>query len=139
MSETLALTVETKPEELSRIAEAVEDLGSRMDWPPAVVFRVNLVLEEVSINIMNYAYDDGLHEFEITFTAEPDALTIEVVDDGRPFDPLSDALQPDVDAAIEDRSIGGLGIHLVKTMVDELSYRRERGKNRLTLVSRIGE
>ena len=54
----------------------------------------------------------------------------------RPFDPLYDAKQPDVGAAIEDRPIGGLGIYCVREMMDEVHYRREQGKNHLTLVSR---
>ena len=78
----------------------------------------------------------GLHEFEITLTSEADVLRIEVTDDGRPFDPLNEAPEPDLDASVDDRQVGGLGIHLVRTMVDEMSYRREQDKNHLTLVAR---
>ena len=59
-----------------------------------------------------------------------------IADDGRPFDPLTEAPEPDLESAIEDRPIGGLGVHLVRTMMDEVRYRREEGKNRLTLVKR---
>lgn len=136
MSATLSLTVKTQAEELARITAAVEDFGEQEDWPPDLVFRVNLALEELGVNIMNHGYDEGLHEFDITLISEDDTLTIEIVDDGRPFDPLHDAKQPDVGAAIEDRPIGGLGIYFVREMMDEMHYRREDGKNHLTLVSR---
>ncbi len=137
MSAQLSLKVETRLDELERITAAVEDLGEQEDWPPAFTFRVNLVLEELGINIMNHGHDEGIHEFEITMTSDAEALTIEIADDGRPFDPLHDAPTPDTAAALEDRSVGGLGLHLVRTMVDELHYRREQGENRLTLVTQI--
>ncbi len=135
MSAKLSLTVKTQAEELARITAAVEDFGEQEQWPPELVFRVNLVLEEVGVNIMNHGHDEGIHEFDITLTSEERTLTIEIVDDGRPFDPLHDAKRPDVTAAIEDRTIGGLGIYFVREMMDELHYRREEGKNYLTLVS----
>ena len=136
MSATLSLTVKTQAEELARITAAVEEFGEQQDWPPDLVFRVNLALEELGVNIMNHGHDEGLHEFDITLVSEDDSLTIEIVDDGRPFDPLQDAKQPDVGAAIEDRPIGGLGIYFVREMMDEMHYKRENGKNHLTLVSR---
>ncbi len=137
MSEQLKLKVETNPSELERISAAVEDIGQRENWPAQFIFRVNLVLEELGLNIMSYGYgEEGLHEFEITLTSEADVLRIEVTDDGRPFDPLNEAPEPDLDASVDDRQVGGLGIHLVRTMVDEMSYRREQDKNHLTLVAR---
>ena len=137
MSEQLKLKVETNPSELERISAAVEDIGQRENWPAQFIFRINLVLEELGLNIMSYGYgEEGLHEFEITLTSEADVLRIEVTDDGRPFDPLNEAPEPDLDASVDDRQVGGLGIHLVRTMVDEMSYRREQDKNHLTLVAR---
>ena len=136
MSGQLKLKVETDPSELERITAAVEDIGQRENWPAQFVFRVNLVLEELGLNIMNYGHEEGLHEFDITLTSDEDVLTIEITDDGRPFDPLSDAPEPDLDASVDDRKVGGLGLHLVRTMVDEMSYRREQDKNHLTLVTR---
>ena len=139
MSTKLSLKIEAKHDELERIVAAIEDLARQESWPPALLFRVNLVLEELGLNIMDYGVDNGLHEIEITLTSEEDSLTIEITDDGRPFDPLNDAPTPDLDAPIEDRRVGGLGIHLVRTMMDEMHYRREPGKNRLTLVTRRSE
>ena len=130
------MKIETRPDELGRITAAVGDFGQREDWPAETVFRLNLALEEFVLNIMNHGHEDGLHEIEITLTSEPDAITIEITDDARPFDPLNDAPQPDLAAAIEDRPVGGLGIHLVRTMMDEMNYRREGGKNHLTLITR---
>ena len=135
LSEKLSLRVETKRDELKRITAVVEDMGRRENWPSSLVFRVNLVLEEMGLNIMDNAFDGGLNEFDITLTSDPDSVTIEIIDDGRPFDPLNDAPPPDVKSALEDRPVGGLGIHFVRSMTDELVYRREQGKNHLTLLT----
>ena len=136
MNEKLSLKVETQRDELGSIIAAVENMAERENWSPDLVFRVQLAIEEVVLNVMDYGYDDGIHEFEVIITSDSDSLTIEVVDGGRPFDPLTDATIPDLDASVEDRKVGGLGIHLVRTMMDRVDYRREQGRNHLTLVAR---
>lgn len=136
MSVKLALKVETRTEELERVAAAVETLAEQENWPPGFTFRVNLVLEEFGINIMNHGHAGGLHAFDITLTSEPDSLLIEFTDDGKPFNPLEDAPLPDTEAALEDRPIGGLGIHLVRKMTDRMHYRREDSKNHSTMIMR---
>ncbi|MDE2817363.1 MAG: ATP-binding protein [Chloroflexota bacterium] len=139
MSTELRLKVETRHDELDRVTAAIEDFALEADWPLDLAFKVNLALEEIVINVMNYGHDDGLHEIDITLTTEEDSLTIEIVDDGRPFDPLHDAPIPDVNAELEDRNIGGLGIHFVRKMMDDVRYRREEGKNHLTLVTSLAK
>lgn len=141
MSATLTLNIERSHDELGRITDAVDDLGHKESWSNDLLFRVHLVLEELVLNIIDYGFDDGRddHELEVVLISEDDSLTIEVTDDGLPFDPLEDAKKPDVNAPLEDRPIGGLGVHLVRTMMDEMTYRREDDKNHLTLVARRDE
>lgn len=137
MSEKASIKIKTMRDELMNIANFVEDIGNRQDWPLDLVFRINLVLEELGLNIIDYAHDDGgVHEFDISLTSGEKEITIEVVDDGKAFDPLSDAPKVDIESNLEDRRVGGLGLHLVRTTVDDMSYRRENGKNHLTLVAR---
>ena len=137
MSAALSLRIATRLDELPRLDAAVEDFAQEQAWPPDLVFQVKLVLEELGVNIVNHGHDDDArHEIEIEIASAADALTIEIADDGRPFDPLTEAPEPDLKSALEDRPIGGLGVHLVRTMMDEARYRREEGKNRLTLVKR---
>ena len=136
MSAKVSLMIEASPDALERINEAVESLSSQEEWPPDLLFTANLVIEELGLNVINHAYHGDSGEFEIIIASEDDALTIEFIDNGPPFNMLTDAPIPDVDAPVEERPIGGLGIHLVKTMMDELDYRRERDKNHLTIVKR---
>ena len=139
MSATASLKIETRHDELDRVSAAVEELAEREGWPPEMVYRMTLVIEELVVNIINHGHDDGVHDIEIAMASEPDALTVEIIDDGRPFDPLSDAPEPDLDSLLEDRPVGGLGIHLVRTMMDEVHYRREQDRNHTTLIARRGE
>ena len=134
-----SFTVESRPDELEAIFAAVEGIAEKEDWPPDLVFRMKLVLEEMGLNIINYGYDEDDQKIEFTVNSEADAVTIEISDEGKPFDPLSDAVEPDVEAAMGDRPVGGLGIHIVQTMMDEMHYQRVDGKNLLTMVSRRAE
>ena len=139
MNTKLSMKVETRHAELNEIVAAVEGMAEREKWSPELVFRVQLAIEEVVLNVMDYGYDEGVHEFELILTSEADTLTIEVVDDGRPFDPLNDVPTPDLEATVEERKVGGLGIHLVRTMMDQVNYRREQGRNHLILIARKAE
>jgi len=85
------------------------------------------------VNIFTYAYPDRMGD--VVIVCRPDAagkLLIEITDDGIPFNILTRD-EPDLDSGIEERSVGGLGIFFVRRLVQEIRYRREGGKNVLTL------
>ena len=137
MSRRLSLCLPTKLDQLDRIYNAVDELGEAEDWPPGMVYQVKLVLEELGVNIVTHGHDnDPEHEFEIILDSETDVLTIELRDEGQAFNPLTDCPEPDLESGLDDRPVGGLGIYLVRTMMDELNYRREDNKNILTIVKR---
>ena len=139
MSEVLDLTVLTDREELDGITEAVETFAESQEWSPDLLFRINLVLEELVLNIMNYGHDDNEHEIKISLTSADDLVTINIEDGGHAFDPLTDAPEPDTEGPIENRAIGGLGVMLAREMMDDMAYRRENGRNYLTLSRRRSE
>ena len=136
MSPPYTFTIVTDPGELGRIAATVEEIGEKEHWSAELIFRVHLALEELGLNVINYGHDEGLHEIQFTVTSQAEQVTIEMTDDGRPFDPLHDAPPPDLSAPLEDRRIGGQGVHLVRTLMDQVQYERISGKNHITLVSR---
>ena len=97
------------------------------------MYLVSLAIEELVTNCIKYGYDDAKdHAVDIVLVIEDHALRIDLVDDGNPFNPL-EAPRPDLSAAIENRPIGGLGIHLLRELADEVSYERRDGTNRLRL------
>ena len=135
MSETLSLKVHTNRGEIGHITDEIESLAEREAWTADLSFKVNLALEELVINIMDYGFEGGDHEIDVTLISEDHKLTIVIADSGKPFDPLEDAPVPDVDAPIDERPIGGLGIYLVRNMMDDMQYRREGERNYITLVA----
>lgn len=103
------------------------------------VHGLDIALDEVLTNIVNYGYRDGRsHEVVVELSLAPDLLTIEVRDDGSPFDPLG-VPEPDLSADLEDRHVGGLGMHFVRSLLDRLAYKRSNGWNVLTLEKRLAE
>ncbi len=136
MAEALSLTITTARDELTAIAEEVEAVADREDWPFDLVFKVNLALEELVLNVLEHGFDDDddSKECKIDLTSDADAVTIVISDRGKPFDPLTEAPDADVDSVMGERQVGGLGLHLVETLMDEASYQRTDGVNQLTLV-----
>jgi serine/threonine-protein kinase RsbW len=124
--------------EIQWLAEAVEVFGEENGLPPKVVFQVNLALEELLTNTINYGYPQG-SENELTIKLElknSHDLIVEIRDDAFPFNPL-EIEQPDIGQDIEARSIGGLGIHLVRQMMDEIEYCWENDHNVLVMRKHI--
>ena len=139
MSAKLSLRMGFEAADLPRIQAAIGEFSREQDWPPDIEFQVDLVLEELVLNVVNHGSAGGAGEIAIELLSDAEAVTIEIIDDGKSFDPLTDAPDPDTESSIEDRAVGGLGIHLVRTMMDEVSYRREENRNHMILVKRRSE
>ena len=134
----LSMTIESKHDELDRITSAIEEFGEASGWAPDLVYKINLVLEELTLNIMNYGYtDEDIHYIDVSVNTGDAEVTIEIVDDGRPFNPVVDAPLPDLDGPMMDRRIGGWGVHIVRTIMDDVSYVRDDNKNRMKLVAKM--
>ena len=118
--------------EIERLASLVEGFCETRDIPLQAAYHLNLVLDELVTNIVSYGYDEGAGEREIRIRLQSDieAVHVEVEDDGRAFNPL-EVPAPDLDASLETRPIGGLGVHFLRTLMDDLCYRRENGRNKL--------
>ena len=131
----LTLIVKNDLSELARVAEAIETHGEARSWPMKWIMNANLSLDELITNIVSYRYvDTDAHEIRIALTEKERSLEIVVEDDGVAFDPFSEAPTPDLDADVEERRIGGLGVYFVKTLMDEVFYERRDGRNRITLI-----
>lgn len=104
---------------------------------PQLEFTLHLVVEEIVVNIVNYAYPVGADgEVSIDVIATPSAIELSFSDCGVPFNPLEKE-DPDTTLSAEERPIGGLGIFLVKQMMDSVNYRYEDGRNILTTTKNI--
>lgn len=122
---------------IAGLVSGIEATLAREGVPEPVGAALGLALDELLTNTVSYGYlDGGQHEILVGLDVAPGCVDLSVRDDGRAFDPLL-APDPDLTAELEDRKVGGLGIHFVRTLVDETSYERERGWNVLRLKKRF--
>ena len=117
--------------EVRRINHALGDFLAEEGVPGRTIHHVRLVVEELVVNVVRYAYDDKVaHKIGVDVRTEPRRVVVTIEDDGRPFNP-NDAPPPELRVALESRRVGGLGIHLVKKLSRELTYSRDNGRNRV--------
>jgi anti-sigma regulatory factor (Ser/Thr protein kinase) len=132
------LKISTDPADRKTVLDAVEALAAQHQFPTRATHDIELALEEHLTNISTYAYDEGetRRDIHVRFTLEGRELEVQVEDAGRAFNPL-DQPTPDLTSPIEERAIGGLGIHLIRKSVDALEYRRERERNVLVMRKKV--
>ena len=123
--------------ELDRLCQHCEEIGQTIGVTDKAIFEMNLALDELFTNIISYGFQDHQeHIVKINISIEGDLLEIRIEDDGVPFNP-TESKTPDFQCGIEECKIGGLGIHLIKKLMDEIKYQRVAGKNILLLRHRI--
>lgn len=132
-----SLLVSNKIDELSKVAQFIEELGVSWSLPDSLTANLNLVLEEAISNTILYGYDDAdNHTIEIIFNKSESQISITIKDDGLEFDPTKKG-DPDTSLTAEERPIGGLGIFLIKQLMDKVQYLREEKINCLILTKNI--
>ena len=131
------LSVSNQLSELGNIHSTLEKLINDWDIPLQFGMPLNLAIEEAFTNVVNYAYHD--HEqrlIDIEFVRTENQIEIIITDNGFPYDPTQNA-DPRTDLPLEERPIGGLGIFLIKKLMDDVQYQRHSDKNILKLTKRI--
>lgn len=136
MATSSTVTLPGKLENLHALVDFVTSYAVEQGFGGKKISEIELALEEIIVNIIKHAYKaygiDGDIEINCWLDKEK-RLNIEITDSGTPFDIFS-AREPDIDADIDERQIGGLGIFFVKKLMDEVRYKRENDQNKLTLV-----
>ena len=119
--------------EISAAAAKIDAFCESHTLAEQIAYAVNLAIDEILTNTISYGYDDEeSHRIELVVRLEGDTLVVVIVDDSRAFDP-SLLSQPDIEASIEERAVGGLGLFLVQQMMDGVAYQRREGCNVVTL------
>jgi serine/threonine-protein kinase RsbW len=132
-----------KRSEIPRLAEIVQQFGTNNRLSVDDIMRIRLVLDEILVNIVAHGFEEagdaGHHEIQVHLGLDDhDVLTIRVTGDARAYDPRL-APAPRFDLPIEERRKGGLGVHIVKAIMDTIDYRRVDGHNVLTLTKKLGD
>lgn len=138
-TDALSLTIPPETEAVPRILDAIEAWCDTHGIAPGVAHRLGVVVEELAANVAMHGTGgpDGATFVAVTIREAPGAIVATIEDDGRPFDPLGEG-EVDIDLPLEEREIGGLGVHFAKVMTRELAYLRADGRNRVTAVFDAG-
>ena len=132
------ITLEARIENVSKAIEMVDAELEKLECPMKAQMQMELAVDEIFTNIASYAYAPGTGEASVRFDFDPEegTVTVTFTDSGVPYDPLKKE-DPDVSLPAEERSIGGLGIFLVKKTMDDMWYEFRNGQNVLTLKKKI--
>lgn len=124
---------------LQDVIAFVETNAEAAGVSPARCSGLCLAVEEAFVNICDYAFEDGRgQQVELACLATVDAFVLEIIDTGREFNPLS-VPEPDLSIPLEQRQIGGLGVHFIRNFTDHADWRREDDRNRLRLTIKLCE
>jgi anti-sigma regulatory factor (Ser/Thr protein kinase) len=132
----LEIILNNQRTEIAKAHQLLDELALQVGLPPKTCADLHVALEEHLTNVINYGYTPGqAGRIALRLDASPEALRVEIEDDARPFNPL---LAPSVDVhqPLEERPIGGLGIHMIRQLTDDLRYEARAGHNVLTLIKR---
>jgi anti-sigma regulatory factor (Ser/Thr protein kinase) len=133
MSDSLSQTIGNTLNSLPPLTTAVNRFMEEHAIPHEAIFRVDLAIEEIVTNIIKYGYDDtAAHAITVNLDLLPDTIRLQLKDDGHSFDPLQTP-EPNIHVPLDQRKVGGLGLHLVREMVDRIVYRREHDANILEI------
>jgi sigma-B regulation protein RsbU (phosphoserine phosphatase) len=131
------ITVPNRLTSIDVVNDRFNTFAADAGLPDEIRRRINMVFDELLNNVISYGFDDdGEHAIDVHVGLERQRLVIEIMDDGRPFNPFGQET-PDTTLPLEARKIGGLGVHLVRQVMDEVSYERRIDKNLIKLVKRI--
>ena len=137
MTSKHSLTLPNDIETIPQLNEFIDTVAEEIGLDMSLTMSLNLAIEEAVVNVMEYAYLEGEQgNVDIEVSADDRWLTFIISDNGIPFDPTT---QKDADTTLsaEERPIGGLGIFLVRQLMDSINYQRENGKNILTLSKKM--
>lgn len=125
--------------ELKALHQHLKEWGGNIGLSTKSILRINICLDELFTNIVSYGFDDDLeHTIYFTLDGDSELVVINIEDNGIPFNPL-EKIHPDFPDNVESANIGGLGIHIIRQLMDTVSYERTRGKNILTMRKNISE
>ena len=123
--------------EISKLNQFIEEVGDEFSLAPDLVFNLTLVMEEAIVNVINYAYPKEEHEkIYVSARLHGGSISMVIADNGKEFDPTL-APEADITLSAEERPIGGLGIFLIRNIMNEVKYERIEGRNILTLEKKL--
>jgi serine/threonine-protein kinase RsbW len=128
------LVIRNDLSEIAIVRDALDQLGGELEVPARALMQLQVVLDELVSNVVKYSWPDGGdHELQVRITVNATGVSLDIFDDGQPFDPRG---APEPNAPIDGQRPrpGGVGIHMIKKLVDNLAYERIDGRNHTSLI-----
>jgi len=136
MTDQFEITLLNRQQEIPRVQNELERFAQKHAFPDRPLHDLQLALEEHLTNVVNYAFqDDREHSIHVRVAFAPSELRIEVEDDGFSFNPLEHPA-PDLSVPLDQRPVGGVGIHMMRKSLDKLEYHRTKKRNMLVMIKR---
>ncbi|MDR2589430.1 MAG: ATP-binding protein [Oscillospiraceae bacterium] len=129
------MTVPALVENLNDVLDFIDEKMEEIGIGAKSQYSIRVSVEELFVNIAHYAYPNGEGDVTITISTKPGEFIVEIKDSGIPYNPLEKA-DPDISLSIDKRKIGGLGIYMVKNMMDSVNYTYQNGQNIMTIMKK---
>ena len=124
-------------ENLHEMLHWIRSEAQRMAFGSSDLYKIELAAEEAIVNVIRHSYEGKGGEVFITIHTQPESITITISDCGIPFNPLAKKPKAQLNASLEEREMGGLGLVFIRKCLDEVSYQRQNQRNILTLIKKI--
>ena len=133
MTRAVDLVIRNDLSEIAIVRDALDRLGGELEVPARALMQLQVALDEIVSNVVKYSWlDGGNHELQVRITVDATGVSLDIFDDGQPFDPRG-APEPTASVDGQRPRPGGLGIHMIKKLVDNLAYERIDGRNHTSL------
>ncbi|MCX6256947.1 MAG: ATP-binding protein [Bacteroidia bacterium] len=133
-----SIIIRNQIEELEKISNRIDVIAEEWNLKPKDALNINLVIEELVTNTISYGYTDThVHEISVDLVLDKKQLSIRIEDDANEFNPLNVQANETIGLSLNERVIGGLGIHLVKNLTDQVNYERIQNRNVITLIKNV--
>jgi serine/threonine-protein kinase RsbW len=136
---TKELRIKNQMSELEKVSQFIDEIGEELGLSMELIMNLNLVMEEMVVNVISYAYPEGTDaEIELLAKSDANELTLVLSDQGKEFDPTK---KKDSDMSVNpaERELGGMGIYIVKNLMNKVTYQRLEGRNLLTMTKSIND
>jgi serine/threonine-protein kinase RsbW len=135
---TKELRIKNQMAELEKVSQFIDEIGEELGLSMELIMNLNLVMEEMVVNVISYAYPEGTDaEIELLAKSDANELTLVLSDQGKEFDPTKKDSDMSVNPA--ERELGGMGIYIVKNLMNKVTYQRLEGRNLLTMTKSIND
>ena len=133
MTRSVELVIRNDLLEIAVVRDALDRLGKELQVPARALVQLQVALDEIVSNVVKYSWPDGgAHQLQVRILADATGISLDIFDDGQPFDPRQEP-EPAARAAGRRPRPGGVGVQMVKKLVDELAYERAGGRNHTRL------